>query len=226
MMKMHDHKNPSPLPPETAQPFLYAPPSGDAFSGPSGTAARTGNNRQESAGGHLPSDQSAKKNYEQGLLDGKVSAREDFEKEVAGMRSEISSAMRSFANERTEYFGRVESEVVRLSLSIAKKILHRESQIDPLVLTGVVHVALEKLDSNTRVRLCAHPDEVRLWNDYFRHSKDLRSTVEVLGDPSLSPGHCTLETDLGSTEISLDTQLKEIEQGFFDLLEQRPKGGL
>jgi len=32
-----------------------------------------------------------------------------------------------------------------------------------------------------------------------------------------------LETELGSTHLSLDTQLKEIEQGFMDLLEQRPR---
>jgi flagellar assembly protein FliH len=46
-----------------------------------------------------------------------------------------------------------------------------------------------------------------------------------VGDPTLPQGHCTLETDFGTTEISLETQLKEIEQGFFDLLERRPKGG-
>ena len=32
-----------------------------------------------------------------------------------------------------------------------------------------------------------------------------------------------METEIGSTIISLETQLKEIEQGFFDLLEQRPR---
>jgi flagellar biosynthesis/type III secretory pathway protein FliH len=31
-----------------------------------------------------------------------------------------------------------------------------------------------------------------------------------------------LETELGITDLSLETQLKEIEQGLFDLLAQRP----
>jgi flagellar assembly protein FliH len=140
------------------------------------------------------------------------------------MRSQISDALRNFSKERADYFGRVEADVVRLSLSIARKILHRESQIDPLLLTGVVHVALQKFNSDSRVRLRTHPDEVRFWNDYFKQLKDISPTVDVFGDPSLAQGHCMLETDFGSTQISLDTQLKEIEQGFFDLLEQRPKG--
>ena len=44
-----------------------------------------------------------------------------------------------------------------------------------------------------------------------------------MGDSALPHGECSLETEVGSTQISLDTQLKEIEQGFFDLLEQRPR---
>ena len=34
--------------------------------------------------------------------------------------------------------------------------------------------------------------------------------------------NCILETELGSTELGLESQLKEIETGLFDLLAQRP----
>jgi len=34
----------------------------------------------------------------------------------------------------------------------------------------------------------------------------------------LGPEDCILETDLGSANFSIDAQMKEIEQGFFDLL--------
>jgi len=51
----------------------------------------------------------------------------------------------------------------------------------------------------------------------------MRSIPELIGDASLEPGRCLLETELGSTDLTLETQLKEIEQGFFDLLAQRPK---
>jgi flagellar assembly protein FliH len=33
---------------------------------------------------------------------------------------------------------------------------------------------------------------------------------------------CVLETSLGSANFSINAQLKEVEQGFFDLLAQRP----
>lgn len=216
---------PSPAPAENAQPFLYARPSGDATRislGPNGSEM-TGS---ESGSGHSSSRPAVQQAYEKGLADGKAAAAVEFEKTAVQLRSQISEALRDFSKDRTDYFGKVESEVVRLSLSIARKILHRESQLDPLVLTGVVHVALQKLNSDTRITIRAHHDEVRFWNDYFRHSQDIFPAVTVTADPSLSLGHVVLETEFGTTEISLETQLKEIEQGFFDLLEQRPMGQL
>jgi len=215
---MPDSNPAAPPPAEKAQPFLYAPPSGDR------PRSATGSNGGDSGVEHSHADPSAQRAYEKGLADGKAAARAESEKAAAESRAQISDALRAFSKDRAEYFGRVEPEVVRLALSIARKILHRESQLDPLVLTGVVHVALQKLNGDTRITLRAHHDEVRFWNEYFKHSQDIFPTVAVTADPSLSHGKVALETDFGTTEISLDTQLKEIEQGFFDLLEKRPKG--
>ncbi len=46
--------------------------------------------------------------------------------------------------------------------------------------------------------------------------------VAVEEDASLSDQDCILGTELGSANFGLDTQLKEVEQGFFDLLALRP----
>ncbi len=208
-------------PPRSAQPFRYAPATqGDT--GPFRGAAER--NPTGAAAADVGTTQGVEPSYDRGNGEGETRARADFEKALAETRSQVSGALRQFTRERETYFARVETEVVQLALSIARKILHRESQIDPLLLTGVVHVALEKLDASTRVRLRANPEEARFWNGYFSNAKDIYPTAEVVGDPSLAPGNCVLETDLGETRISLETQLKEIEQGFLDLLEHRPKG--
>ena len=120
-------------------------------------------------------------------------------------------------------FEKVENDVVGLALAIARKILHRESQIDPLLLTGIVRVALENVSHETRVLLRVNPQEIRFWRDYFSQTPEIHPVPELLGDASLTPGQCVLETDVGNTQISLETQLKEIEQGFLDLLQQRPR---
>jgi flagellar assembly protein FliH len=176
------------------------------------------------SGNGSPVDKTAeleKRAFEKGLAEGQLRSRAEYEKALADLRSQITASLADFTAQRLSYFERVEPEVVQLALAVARKILHREAQIDPMSLAGLVHVALEKLDSNTQVRLRTNPNEIRFWRDYFSQPRGISPIPELVGDPSLSHSECLLETDLGNVTISLDTQLKEIEQGFADLLEQR-----
>jgi flagellar assembly protein FliH len=147
----------------------------------------------------------------------------DLAAEAAAQRSAMSAALDAFKIERAGYFARIEPEVVQLSLAIARKILHREAQLDPLLLTGMVHVALEKLDRGTHIRLRAHPEDMHFWTEHFATNADGQPPPDFAGDPTLKRGECALETEMGNTLISLEIHLKEIEQGFLDLLEQRPR---
>jgi flagellar assembly protein FliH len=200
----------------SAEPFVFnsAGENGNSGNGPG---------RPPSHGGDNHSAQARQEAYEKGLAEGEARVRAEGEKTLAALCGEVSETVRQFAAQRDRYFERVENEVVQLSLSIARKILHREVQIDPLLLAGIVRVALDGLNDGTQVRLRANPQEIPFWRDYFSRSPEGQAAPELLGDPSLACGSCTLETELGSTHVSLDTQLKEIEQGFLDLLEHRPR---
>ena len=153
---------------------------------------------------------------------GMAETRAAYEPQVAALRGEISKTLHDFADGRDSYFQKVEQEVVRLALAIVRKILHREAQVDPLLLTGILRVALDKIGANTNTRLRAHPSDIKVWRDYFSQTHDHFPVPEMIGDPEMQAGRCILETELGTTEIGLETQLKEIEQGFLDLLAQRP----
>jgi flagellar assembly protein FliH len=159
----------------------------------------------------------------EGREEGEAQARAEYEKKLAAEHEALAQAVRGFVQERETYFGHVEAEVVGLALAIARKILHREAQVDPLLLAGVVRVGLEKVAVGTRVRLRVPPDQIPAWQEFFAQQPGLQSVPELMGDAALGPGHCRLETELGSTDLTLETQLKEIEQGFFDLLAQRPQ---
>jgi len=202
-----------------AQPFLYRTAAG-------APAANGEFYLQDDDGEKAPGltvEQREALAFEQGVRQGETQARGEYEKGLAQNRSAVSAAIQEFTGDRQRYYERVETEVVHLSLAIARKILHREAQMDPLLLTGMVHVALQELDSNARVRLHAHPAETGFWQRYFAQLQGSGPAPEVLGDAELREGEVKLDTDIGSTHISLETQLKEIEQGFFDLLEQRPR---
>ena len=111
--------------------------------------------------------------------------------------------------------------MVRLALAIARKVLHREAQMDPMLLAGVVRVALDQMQAGTRVILRTSAESADIWRDFCEQHCQGRRNVEVVVDPALAGDRCVLQAEAGSSEISLDSQLQEIENGFFDLLRER-----
>lgn len=147
--------------------------------------------------------------------------RREYEEKLAQANSAITAALKTFSDQRSEYFMRVEAEVVQLSLSIAAKILHREAQVDPMLVAALVRIAIEKLREGSHVTVHVSSARVTSWKTYFKGFANL-TDVDVVADEGANEFDCLVETELGTAHFGLDKQLKEIEQGFFDLLALRP----
>jgi flagellar assembly protein FliH len=164
---------------------------------------------------------------EEGELEGRRLARLELEAEmqsaVGRERERLVEAVRQFAAMRERYFAEVEQQIVRLALAIAGRVLHRETVIDPLLLMGVVRVALEKMADRSGVALRVPSADVAGWERVLLAS-DLVQRPRVVEDARLSSGECVLETTMGVVELGVTAQLEEIEKGFFDLLNHRPTG--
>ena len=158
----------------------------------------------------------------EGIREGLQQAQQAFEKQLAEEGAKVADAIRDFTKKTSEYYSRVEAELVHLALGIAAKILHREAQVDLMLVAALVKVAVDKLQHGTAATVRVRPEEVADWNRYFEGNGGGEIRVEVKPDPLVEPHNCILETELGTTELGLDAQLKEVEQGFFDLLAQRP----
>jgi flagellar assembly protein FliH len=158
----------------------------------------------------------------EGIREGLLQAQQSFEKELTNERAKVAESIRAFSQQTTEYYSRAEIELVHLSLAIAAKILHREAHVDRMLVAALVKVAMEKLQHGTTATVRVRPEEVADWNRYFEGNTSGEIRVEITGDPAVEAHNCILETELGTTELGLDAQLKEVEQGFFDLLAQRP----
>jgi len=129
---------------------------------------------------------------------------------------QAAALVESFSGERDRYLQAVEREVVELALAIAARILRREAQMDPLLLTGAVRVALGQLSASTEVRLRVPPAELDLWTDAIAALPRLSVKPTVTAGEGMRLGDCVVETALGSVDLGIRSQLGEIERGFFD----------
>lgn len=201
------------------QPFPYA----DAGSTAGGAASTY--RLHPTRGSALSEEFSAtEKARETGRQQGESRVRAACEQQLAQTRDAVRVALHDFAAERAEYYQRVEAEVVQLALSIARKILHREAQVDPLLLAGIVRVALGKIEAGTGVTVRVHPQCAAEWRGFFAGHMEKHQVPEVIEDPAMAAERCILQSSLGTIELGVEMQLKEIERGLLDLMAQRPQG--
>ena len=150
----------------------------------------------------------------------RVECFEAFERKLTNERERITRFMAQFGRERAHYFASAEGEVVKLSLAIAARVLHREVRLDPLLLKGAVRVALDRVEEDSAVVLRVPEAEVEKWRRELADGKEL--APQIVGDWQLSEGDCVLESNAGNADLGVSAQLEEIERGFFDLLAKRP----
>jgi flagellar assembly protein FliH len=138
-----------------------------------------------------------------------VTAEQERTRQAAGL-------IESFTLERDRYLQKVEQEVVKLALAVAARILRREAQMDPLLLTGAVRVALGQLSGSTQVRLRVPELELELWTEAIALVPNLAVKPTVTAGEGMRLGDCVIETELGTVDLGIRAQLGEIERGFFD----------
>lgn len=234
---------------DTRQVEVYAYPSGsdtsvapdwDGFAEAAGPAASGCFTRARGAGEgaeraervdwekHLAEEK--RKAFEEGRERGRLAEREA---QAAALASAEEKRMRqgaqlaeNFARERDRYLHTVEQEVVKLSLAVAARILRREAQMDPLLLTGAVRVALGQLAQSTEVVLRVPAPELELWVEAIALLPNQAVKPAVLAEEGMKAGDCVMETKIGTVDLGIRSQLGEIERGFFDRAHgERPERG-
>jgi flagellar assembly protein FliH len=90
-----------------------------------------------------------------------------------------------------------------------------------MLVAALVRMATEKMREGSSVTVRVGPGRGKQWKEYFDRQTSA-AQIEVTEDAALSENDCVLQTELGAANFGLDTQLKEVEQGFFDLLALRP----
>ena len=182
-----------------------------------------GTEAASSSRGESASDLAGVRERESGRQQGEREARAKFDEQVARERSAVAGALAAFARERAAYYQKIEAEAVQLALSIARKVLHREAQVDPLLLMGIVRVALERIEGATGAVLAVHSQRAAEWRTYLAAHMEARDLPEIVEDAAMALEQCELRTSMGTAALGLEVQLKEIEQGLTDLLAARPQ---
>lgn len=119
---------------------------------------------------------------------------------------------------RSELRHRAEADVVKLALSIARRILHRQLAVDDSALTALARLTFERLTRAESYRITVHPRFAAAITSALPASRAGR--VQIDQDPGCSPGTLIVHSPEGTIDASIDAQLDEIDRGLSDRLQR------
>ncbi len=149
----------------------------------------------------------------QAFGEGEAHGRAQAARELEPILGRLARSLEDVANLRPRLREEAESDVVQLSLAIARRILHRELSLEPEAIQALVQVALDRLAKQEIYRVHIHPAQEQAVRAALAVH---HSAVEVAVDPRLEVGALMFETNRGKMDASVAAQFEEIERGLTD----------
>ena len=155
--------------------------------------------------------------YQQGFQEGQGAARQELGGQFDAMAVRLARNIEELSGLRQRFRHEAEEDVIALAMAIARRILHRELTVAPEALLGLLKAALEKIEAQEVHRVRVRPEDAALVQQHLE-KMGLPQRVELIADASLERGSAILDSSRGALDVSVETQLAEIERGFADLV--------
>lgn len=149
----------------------------------------------------VEAEQLKQKAYQQGYEHGKDTAAADLCQVVA-----------STSRRLQQIEAQAEPQLRDLAVKIARRIIGKELELAPEAVVGIVKQALgEKARQRREIVLRVHPDDLQRIRDSKADLVEVLSRAKEIGireDPEIARGGVVIETDAGTIDAQVDTQLE------------------
>lgn len=153
----------------------------------------------------------------EGFEEGKQKAREAAFSELRTTMEKARDTLREIVATHDTLARRMEGGLAKLAIKIAEKVIAREVALDPDVVLAMVRAQLDKMKDRDSVIIHVNPDDyetVKNKKEMFVQFAPHVNSLEIQSDPRVDRGSCMVETNLGTVDASIGTQLEAIELAF------------
>lgn len=155
--------------------------------------------------------------FHQGQTEAKIAVEAGLRAEWAArqqaLRAELDGIAESIGAAREALWQRQEGEIVALALDIARQVVKTEVAQNPAVVHAVLANALRRITDkdNVRVRVSVSdaPRVKEAREDLLEVIDGLRF-IEIVEDRRVGDGGCVIETNAGTIDAKIETQLAEV----------------
>ncbi|MCL6477614.1 MAG: hypothetical protein K6T65_04285 [Peptococcaceae bacterium] len=129
--------------------------------------------------------------------------------DAAAIRDQAGLVLRQAEEIRRQTLKSVESDIVRLAIEIAEKVLAAKLDLHPQIVVDIAREAISMLHDRDQVVLYVNPAEADLFEerreDLIKHLSP-KGELHIIADADISPGGCVAETEHGRVDARMDTR--------------------
>lgn len=140
--------------------------------------------------------------HAQGVADGLATA----ERVMAEERARLASTVREIGGLRRRVLDEAEHDLMQLAVGMARRVLHREVQLDPDILLSMAHVALRRMGERPVATARFHPEDLAA----MTRQNTAVEGLTLVSDPEVPRGGCRLESVVGEVDLGVDAQMTEL----------------
>lgn len=160
---------------------------------------------------HADADALRRQAQDQGYLDGLQRAAEQWSAAVG----EVERLRQAINEERETFLASAESQVVKLCVDIAEKILRHELETSPEKVLEIVKFSLLQLTDRDTIQLRVNPEDAELIKEHREVIKESAGgirQIEIIEDRRVDRGGCIAVSASGSLDGRIKSQLTEIKR--------------
>ena len=154
---------------------------------------------------------------EEGYAEGEKAGIDIGTHSIAPVADSLYQAIEQFETIRTESYKSIEEEVVKLALTIARKIVCHEVKINRDVVVCVAREALSRGEDPGNVTIKMSPADLELIQKTKTQLVKLQENIKHVtfeASDGVGQGGCIIETDLGDIDARIEKQFQAVAESF------------
>ncbi|NLW90328.1 MAG: hypothetical protein GXY34_01835 [Syntrophomonadaceae bacterium] len=161
-------------------------------------------------------------NQKQGYEEGLKKAEEDIETDRLAAFQQSQELLEEARQLKIQMMRSSESDMMRLVMAIAKKVIASELTTNPYFIVNVLREAIDFLDHPDNITVYVNPQDLDkilaiTQSDSFFEIGSPDVNLDFRADNRISPGGCSLESQGGSVDTRLETRISGIEQALWEV---------
>lgn len=156
-----------------------------------------------------------KEGHEKGLKDGEKAGILDIEKKTAHLKTNLTNIINQLEAAKTEILQRAESDLIRLSIEISKKITKAKFENEPELVKQSVVSAIKFTALKSDIIITINPLDKSIIETFLPELKtkfDELEKISLIENIKLERGGCQISSKAGAVDQSLESQFQKIYQ--------------